>query len=266
MRLPGFDHCKQGRFRTHCVGVHEAPPFTLAKFREAFELDNVFALPAANDATHTRRQLLDRIPEGKRNNTLFSLACGLVKKGLDAGAVNQRLQRINAERCEPQLCATDVDAIVAQACSYGSDGFAMLPHKLLDSPEWKALTPAAHDIIVTAFRRYDSTNNGNIALTWEGDFEALPSFGAKRRFYRHRTAAVRSGILLRVKQGANTQGGRKPDLFAIAQKWLKAVSPGSKRKPCASVQKVHPYIDKQRGDAVVSAARPRASPEREGAA
>jgi hypothetical protein len=253
MRLPGFDHCKQERYRAHCVALHDdVPPYAVAQLREAFALDNVVALPAQKGVPRIREELPHRIYKGERNTTLFSLGRGLAQKGIDVAGVNQRLKKLNAERCDPPLCATEVDDIAANASSYGSDGFAMLPHKLLDSPEWKSLAPAAHDVVLTAFRRYNGTNNGNIALTWKGDFDQLPGFGKKEKFYEHRKAAVNAGFLLFASKGRNSQTGRRPDLFAIPPRWIRAISPVRKEEPGASTEKVDPYIDKQKRDAVAS--------------
>lgn len=175
-----------------------------------------------------RRKLPDVIPEGERNNTLLSLAAGLVRQGFDTQAVNDRLQLINAKRCTPPLGADEVDTIAARAVGYGSAGFAALPHKLLDSREWRELPPTAHEVILLAFRRHDSTNNGNIALTW-ADFTGREGFRKKDTFYNARSAAVAAGILKRTQAHRNTQTGRKPDLFAIAPNWLREVSPVPKK-------------------------------------
>lgn len=178
-----------------------------------------------------QRRALNRIPTGERNNTLLSLAAGFVRRGHDVQAVNDRLQRINAERCMPPLGADEVDTIAARAVGYGSGGFATLPHKLLDSREWAELPPAAHDVVLLAFRRFDGTNNGNIALTWS-DFEGREGFRKKDTFYNARNAAVAARILERTRQHHNTQTGRAPDLFAIAPCWL--------REGFASPEKVTP--------------------------
>jgi hypothetical protein len=221
MRLPGFMHCKGHPFPVALVALCDKPPYTLAELVRVFDLHAPeTSKPAATVTPIRARKLPQEIPEGERNTTLFSLARGLVQKGFHAGAVNDRLQRINAERCKPPLGADEVDGIAAQAMAYGSDGFVMLPHKLLASQEWKALAPPAHDVIVAAFHRHNDANARNIALTWP-DFQGLPGFGKKGTFYRHRNAAVQAGILLRVSEGGNTQTGRKPDLFAIAPKWVR---------------------------------------------
>lgn len=220
LRLPGFDHRKGKPYRSRIIELHPRQPYTVAELVQAFDLRAPETpAPVATVTPIRTRTLPDRIPQGERNATLLSLAAGLVRQGFDAQAVNDRLQRINAERCTPSLGADEVDAIAARAVAYGSDGFAMLPHKLLDSPEWKALPPAAHDVIVTAFRRYNGTNGDNIALTW-ADFEGREGFGQKGTFYRHRARAVASGILQRSREGRNGQTGRKPDLFSIAPQWV----------------------------------------------
>ncbi len=262
MRLPGFLHQKHEPCMTRLVELRDAPRYQHADFVQAFGIDvseraqrtQAPRRTTAHDAAVTRlptaqrhkRGLPDTISEGERNATLLSLAAGLVRKGHDLLAVTRRLQRINAERCEPPLCATEVDGIAMRAIGYGSEGFTVLPHKLLDAPEWNALPPSAQCIIVMAFRRFDGFNNGNIALTWD-DFDGRPGFCKKAAFYRHRRKAIASGIL-RAREGRITQRGKIADLFAIAPQWIG--SPVSKREPCASIQKVHPYIDKQVCDSV----------------
>lgn len=239
MRLPGFEHRKGEPFTSRVVTLDaDRAPYMLAELVQAFDLNPApVALPVRKPRT-----LPDAIADGERNGTLLSLAAGLVRKGHAAQAVNDRLQRINAERCRPPLCATEVDNIAAQAISYGSAGFIVLPHKLLDSPEWRALTPPTHDVILTAFRRFNGGNNGNIALTW-ADFDGRPGF-TKGKFYRHRQRAIASGILLAATQGGLGQTGRMPDLFAIADCWLPD-SASPKNDTLRMSQNVHPYIDKQ---------------------
>lgn len=213
MRLPGFLHRKRAPYPVRIADLRDGPRYTHAEFVAAFGLD------APAPQAPKPRALPDTITEGQRNETLFLLACGLVQKGHAAEAVNIRVQRINAERCRPPLCATEVNTIAARASAYGSQGYAALPHVLLDSPQWQALPPPAHDVILTAFRRFNGSNNGNIALAWS-DFEGRAGFAKKDTFYRHRALAVQAGILQHTCEGRNTQHGRKPDLFAIPPQWL----------------------------------------------
>ena len=113
-----------------------------------------------------------------------------------------------------------------------------------DSPEWKALTPAAHDVILMAFRRYDGTNRRRIAVT-PNDFEGRPGFAKKDTFYNAREAVLRSGILLFASKGRNTQTGRTPDLFEIPAKWLREHSASPEIVTLRQSRKGDPYIDKQ---------------------
>lgn len=225
MRLPGFDHRKGVPFRTCILEHHGAPPYTLAQIRAAFDMAAVVVpitrapAPASGTIAEPRRTLAATIPEGERNDTLFGLACGLARKGHDADAVNRRMQRINAERCQPPLFASEVDAIAERAMVYGSVGFTALPNFLLDSPLFKAQSPAVQTIVIMAFRRYNGRNNGNIALAPD-DFIGRKGFAGKKTYYPHRNAAVSAGFLLLVQEGRNTQRGRTPDLFAIAPQWL----------------------------------------------
>lgn len=249
MRLPGFIHHKAEPFRTRIVQMRNASCYTHTDFMQAFGIDCQTA--RANNATVVRlptaqqrkRTLPTVIAEGERNVTLLSLAAGLVRKGHDLLAINRRLQRINAERCKPPLCATEVDSIAVRAIGYGSDGFSILPDRLLDSMEWRALSPSAHDVIVTAYRRFNGFNNGNIALPW-ADFKDRYGFKNETVFGNHRAAAVQSGILIETRKARHTQRGIAPALYAIAERYLQVSLP-AKCGGSASSGLCMPYIDKQ---------------------
>lgn len=199
MRLPGYLHQKAKPALVEVKSLSSSNPYAHAEFLAAFGLG--------------RRELPEAIGEGDRNTTLYSLARGLVQRGHEPAQVNQRLQKINAERCQPPLCATEVDQIVSSALASSANGFIILPHKLLDSREWKQLPAASHRIILTAYRRYDGSNNGNIALPWS-EFEGLPGFSRDKTFYSHRDRAVQSGILIQVGRSGRAA------LYAINPKWL----------------------------------------------
>ncbi|MBS0589505.1 MAG: primase C-terminal domain-containing protein [Proteobacteria bacterium] len=239
MRLPGFEHRKREPFTSRIVTIDEhRAPYTVAELMRAFDLRAATPQPKAK-----RRALPDVIREGERNATLLSLAAGLVRKGDNAQAVNDRLQRLNAERCTTPLCATEVDTIVARAVAYGSDGFSILPHKLLDAPELKALPPTAQCIIVAAFRRYDGSNNGNIALPWS-DFNDREGCRNEGTFYKHRTVAVDSGILIETRKGTHTQQGITPNLYAIAERFLPVRNPQNSQL-AQPIKSGSPLVDKQ---------------------
>jgi hypothetical protein len=58
------------------------------------------------------------IPEGSRNNTLFSIARHLRREGLDEPAIEEALQKTNRDRCAPPLDHSEVSRIANSACRY----------------------------------------------------------------------------------------------------------------------------------------------------
>lgn len=236
MRLPGFLHCKHSPFESRIVSLREGSPYKLADFRRAFGFDDATPAPRAlPQPARTRGRLADVIPEGERNTTLLSLAAGLVRKGYGAQGVNDRLQRINAERCMPPLGADEVDAIAARATGYGSDGFAMLPHTLLDSPAWLALPAASCAIVLAFYRRFDGSNNGRLCVSWS-DFDGHHGISTSKRFNRYRRLAVLAGFLIQTEAPRNRQTGRVPGMYAIPELYL---AQGSKRHLGPSVKATH---------------------------
>lgn len=246
MRVPGFMHRKGPAFRSRIMELHDTPAYTMAQLREGLALDTFEARPVKplRADGEAKKPLPDVIPEGERNTRLFALARGLVQKGHDRAIVNDRLQALNAKRCRPPLCASEVDDIAAQACSYGSDGFAKVPHRLLDSEEWKASPRSVHEIVLLAFRRYNGSNNGNIALTFD-DFKGRDGFGKRESFYKLRRLAVDSGFLTLASEGRRTQKGRTPDLYGIAPRWLSDRPLSAQKGTLRMGTKGNPYIDKQ---------------------
>lgn len=167
---------------------------------------------AASAPPRAVHKLPETIAQGERNSTLMSLAGGLVRRGFIGDALNKRLQKINAERCTPPLGADEVDAICSAATARGSSGYVLLPHRLLDSPGWRALSPAAQAIALVAIRR--AVNDAPFALA-QKDFAILPGFRKRGAFYRHRAELVRAGLLRVVQAGRRTQQGVAPDFYAI---------------------------------------------------
>ncbi len=189
-----------------------------------------------------RRTLPDRIPEGERNATLLSLAAGLVRCGHDLQAVNDRLQRINAERCDPPLGPDEVDRIASQACAYGSKGFRTVTDALLDSHELAGLPLASRWIIVTAIRR-DNGPGELVALT-HADCRTIPGCADEKDFTRYRALAVASGILQCKRKGTMTRDGRTPNLYAINPRFLRSHT-GQVDRDAHTGQLPRSYIDRQ---------------------
>jgi hypothetical protein len=82
--------------------------------------------------------------------------------------------------------------------------------------------------------------NGKLALP-NSDFAGLPGFASKSAFYKHRRSVIASGILIRA--GGLTQHGKQPDLFAIADRFLR--SHGVGKRSVRKGKNPIPYVDKQ---------------------
>lgn len=214
MRLPGFGHQKGRLFKSRLLAIEPSlPPYHHDVMVEEFGL-TVETRPLELAAKLVT--LEESIALGTRNDTLFGLARGLVNKGFAPEDVLKRVQRVNAERCRPPLCATEVDTLVASACNFGATGYLNLPLAVFDSDEYRNLSHAARTVAATAYRRFNGENNGNIALPFD-DFRR--EFTRPQSFYRARDEVIRSGLLRVVrKRRYHERGGRQPDLFEVAMK------------------------------------------------
>ncbi|MFK2905676.1 primase C-terminal domain-containing protein [Dyella ginsengisoli] len=223
MRLPGFLHNKSAPFSSRIIEQHGRPPYPYAAIAAWLGSGEASNDASARACITPARKLADTIPEGERNSTLFDLACGLVRKGIPAEGVSDRLQRINAARCRPPLCANEVDTIARNASACGSQGFAQLPHALLDAPEWLMLPAASCAIVLAFYRRFDGFNNGSLCVPWS-DFKGQHGIDTSRRFYAYLRRAVSAGFLILTAESRNGQTGRTPAMYAIPDKYLAQVS------------------------------------------
>jgi len=219
MRLPGFLHQKHAAFQSRIVELRDVPRITHAEFVAAFGIESapVASKPAANAASAPKKpahRLAETIPQGGRNGTLLSLAAGLVRRGIIGDELNRRMQRINAERSTPPLGADEVDTICERAASYGSNGFVMIPHKLLDSGAWLELPPAAQSLVIAGLRRAGQAN-APFALPFS-DFAGCAGFKADRSFYGMRDAALNAGFLKLDTAARRTQHGCTAALFTVS--------------------------------------------------
>lgn len=240
MRLPGFMHQKGKPVRSRIIELHDFPRYAHVNFIAAFGIDTAqpVASNAAQGAASTPRKpahrLPDIIPQGERNMRMLSLAAGLVSRGYIGDALNMRMQKLNATRCVPPLGADEVDRVCAAAMAYGSRFHVLVPHKLQDSPGWRALTPHAQAIAHVALRRA-AAGHEPFALVHQ-DFATLPGFHNRGVFYRHRAALVLAGFLRVVQAGRRTQQGVTPDLYDILPSALQG-SLGAESAPSEPLRK-----------------------------
>lgn len=135
MRLPGFLHNKGAPCRTRLVSVREGPRIGLEAFVEAFGI------------TPT-------IQVGERNTRLFNAAAGLNRAGIPKKSAQARVVKINRADTAMPLDDDEVVTIVDNAYSYEVRGFSMMPHAVVDTPEFAALSAAAAKLLIYAMRRH----------------------------------------------------------------------------------------------------------------
>lgn len=91
---------------------------------DEFELadldDNVRELLAADKADKVSESftLPDRIPSGKRNETLYKLACSMQSQGLPDAAIDAAVRKSNADLCDVPLGEKELDTLISSALRY----------------------------------------------------------------------------------------------------------------------------------------------------
>jgi len=105
----------------------------------------------------SRRLGPEKIPEviraGERNNTLFSLACGLRRRGLDEETIYAAIATVNTQRCDPPLPEKEVRQIAKSSARYqpASEDQVL---SFLEFSEEKDLTPIDDEYINHARQLY----------------------------------------------------------------------------------------------------------------
>src|SRR3546814_16826223 len=97
----------------------------------------------------------------------------------------------NATRCDPPLDTGEVATIVANAWRSEVQGFAKLPHAVLDSDAFRALPESGKVAILALCRHHNGANNGRTALTSPADVRWRL---AKRRWRAGLDAAIPAGL------------------------------------------------------------------------
>ena len=64
------------------------------------------------------------IPDGKRNDQMFRVACALRRFGIDFNAIKEALRVINSEHCSPPMDDEELRTISASAMRYAPDAAA----------------------------------------------------------------------------------------------------------------------------------------------
>jgi len=204
-RLPGFDHRKGGGcFRSRIVRLQPGPAYTLTQALEAFPCS-----PSAPAAAMQRTTTTDRFGAGERNSQLFNAARGFHNHGYLEAEVNKRVQNINALRCDPPLCATEVDDIVRKACAEAAKGHLQIPLAVFDSQGYRDLPGNAQAIVNMAFRLVPEMGDAVVSLSPAMFSMASGTFASNVR------KAEAAGFLVRVSTGRFGQLGNTTNRYQV---------------------------------------------------
>ena len=69
-------------------------------------------------ADGSENSIEEEIPEGKRNDVLFSLGCSLRAKGLDIEEIGPALKKVNERKCKPPLPDSEIETILKSVEKY----------------------------------------------------------------------------------------------------------------------------------------------------
>jgi hypothetical protein len=183
MRLPGYLHRKGEPFLTHILSANDGR-YSRSELMDAFGFD-----PAVRDWSDK-----SRISEGQRNHKLFSMARGFVTKGDGFDLIHKRLTAINQKRCDPPLPDAELRDVINQALKYGAEGSLSFDYRLLDSPEYRALTPMARALDMSIRRKTNGRGDAVVSLV-QGDMTEW-GFRNRKTLAKYRDELVASGFLV----------------------------------------------------------------------
>lgn len=211
-RLPGFFHRKQAGspFQTRIVSLEQGRRYSVDEVSAAFPCA---AEPAAaqSQGARTRYRMPDQIVQGQRNTTLYAIARQMVNKCIPLSEANKRLQAVNAKRCDPPLCATEVDDIVASAFAKPADVRPPSPLELMLSEKVRALSSGAFRLFQHAVYQAHTVRNGELEI----DPAHLPECMSLKHGYRFRRQLIAAGLIEPVRNATYNELGRECALFRI---------------------------------------------------
>lgn len=101
-----------------------------------------------------------------------------------------------------------------------SGGFAAIPHHILESQEYAALSPASVKLLLDLFGQFRGSNNGDFTAAWS--VMKKRGWRSKATLHRALTALLEKGWLEKTRQG----GKHKCCLYAVT--WLQIHDCGGK--------------------------------------
>jgi RepB DNA-primase N-terminal domain/Primase C terminal 1 (PriCT-1) len=182
MRLPGFMHQKHEPYLTRLLETNSTACYHRSDLVDTFGFD-----PSVTDWRNT-----DAIPEGRRNNTLFSMALGYVRRAYSPDEIATRLCKTNEKRCNPPLTVKEVKNIAERAYGYGSSGTVNFDYSLIDSI-FQKLSPGAVKLDMVARRIANDSNEVPFSLLKQD--MAKWGFGNPKTLAKYRDELIANNLL-----------------------------------------------------------------------
>jgi hypothetical protein len=131
MRIPGFVHQKDpsNKFVTRIMEMTSHFPYSPEDLREGLLLDLDSAEEKHLKVVHGCDGLGRVIPNGTRDNTLFSRACSLRNAGLGFNEILDHLNKMNESECETPLPFRQIEKLARQAAK--KESYADEPKELI---------------------------------------------------------------------------------------------------------------------------------------
>jgi hypothetical protein len=201
MRLPGFVHNKQQPYQSRIVRLDDKPAIPVQEFVDAFGISPI-------------------IPVGQRNTSLFKATAGFKHAGIPKAAAAERIAKINAAHTSKPLPDEEVQELVDRAYSYETNGFSMIPHRVIDTPAFEALSGAASKLLFYAMRRHRPRKE--FALPYS-EFAHVAGLKNRQQFNKARDELIDAGFLVRTRQYVASLDveGRRCALYRIADHLLR---------------------------------------------
>lgn len=137
MRVPGTWNLKDPKKVVTCKVIE-------SDYTNLYELSDFEFLLEDQETDAAKSGGTQTIPEGKRNNTLTSIAGELRNKGLEKKALYMVLMEINSNRCQPPLDKKEVASIASSVAKYPPKGSSSAKADTLRLPPESILVPTTH--------------------------------------------------------------------------------------------------------------------------
>ncbi len=154
MRIPDFFHKKNDPFKVRIHQINDIPRYTKDEIYKAFGFD-----PSLSNWKDS-----EKIPEGNRNNEMFTRTMHFVKQGHTREAIERRMETLNQKLCVPPLDDSELRGVINSALSYDQGGTLTIEYSLFDSYKFQSLPNTAKLLYITILRMLGDLHERDFSL------------------------------------------------------------------------------------------------------